>query len=401
MKKIIKLTESDLEKIIQKVLNEQSSLTATAGTGFRDIPNINPKNLKIGDGGTSDPRKVKDVKDLQKRLMDLGLLKTKSMVPTGYFGDLTQSALNAYNSQGIVKQQKGKPEPKKQTKTEPKKTVEKKYNLTPRIDQELSFIKSRKLDDKPFFVYDPKYNLLYLFGKGGTLIDYTSVVDGKAKQQKEDTIQYTYSEWCKASGYSDKPIICTAPNVKKESECMTLPNKISFTNGVCRVNPIYAALPEAERFFAKGIYDIRNLQRDPGYVGSGMNSFRISKPGSNEIIAAAIHGIPNSGPRLTASKALEAGLKKDIQSGRVPEKYLENTKAIAAANQSFGCVGVPANFIDNPAVQKVASGARLFVMGEDKDFLVQNSVDYFEKLSGNGESCVNPEALASKMSTMV
>jgi hypothetical protein len=321
------------------------------------------------------------------------------MVPTGYFGDLTQSALNAYNSQGIVKQQKGKPEPKKQTKTEPKKTVEKKYNLTPRIDQELSFIKSRKLDDKPFFVYDPKYNLLYLFGKGGTLIDYTSVVDGKAKQQEGE--QYSYAEWCKDSGYSDKPTICTAPNVKTESECMKLGNKISFIGGVCRVNPIYSSLPEAERFFAKGIYDIRNLQRVPGYVGSGLNSFRIYKPGSNELVAAAIHGIPNAEPRLTASKALEAGLKKDIQSGRVPEKYLENTKAIAAANQSFGCVGVPANFIDNPAVQKVAAGARLFVMGEDKDFLVQNSVDYFEKLSGNGESCVNPEALASKMSTMV
>lgn len=48
--------------------------------------NINPKNLKFGDRGD-------DVKKLQQLLMDMGLLKTTSMKPTGYFGKLTRAAL--------------------------------------------------------------------------------------------------------------------------------------------------------------------------------------------------------------------------------------------------------------------------------------------------------------------
>lgn len=110
MKKVIKLTESDLREIVEKVLNEQGNMFGTAGTGipapFSSTPklpartkeNINPKGLKMGDGGKSDPAKVADVKKLQQKLMDLKFLRTDSMVPTGYFGKLTQQALDAYNA---------------------------------------------------------------------------------------------------------------------------------------------------------------------------------------------------------------------------------------------------------------------------------------------------------------
>jgi len=90
MKKIIKLTEKDLGRIINQVLQEQSNI--------RSKENINPKNLKFGDGGKRFPNQVGDVKKLQQKLMDLGLLKTSSMVPTGYFGSLTKSALDRYES---------------------------------------------------------------------------------------------------------------------------------------------------------------------------------------------------------------------------------------------------------------------------------------------------------------
>ena len=86
MKKIIKLTESDLRSIVKMVIKEQ----------FND-KNINPKGLKFGDGGKLNPKLSNDVKILQKKLMDLGLLKTKSGVPTGYFGKLTKIALDRYN----------------------------------------------------------------------------------------------------------------------------------------------------------------------------------------------------------------------------------------------------------------------------------------------------------------
>ena len=55
--------------------------------------NINPKNLKFGDRGD-------DVKKLQQKLMDLGLLNINS--PSGYFGDITKQALDAYNKSGAA-----------------------------------------------------------------------------------------------------------------------------------------------------------------------------------------------------------------------------------------------------------------------------------------------------------
>jgi peptidoglycan hydrolase-like protein with peptidoglycan-binding domain len=108
----IKLTEQDLEKIVKKVLSEQGSMFGVAGTGIpgyrkddtRNLPktnkieDINPKKLKLGDGGKTSPKLIPDVKILQKKLMDLGLLKTDTNIPTGYFGPKTDEALKKYNN---------------------------------------------------------------------------------------------------------------------------------------------------------------------------------------------------------------------------------------------------------------------------------------------------------------
>jgi hypothetical protein len=114
MKKIIKLTESDLTKLVKRVLNEQGyfddvKLMPTAyqynqerereNASPKATPkeNINPKNLKVGAGGKENPSQVADVNRLQTKLIALGLLKTKSGKPTGYFGDATKKALDTYN----------------------------------------------------------------------------------------------------------------------------------------------------------------------------------------------------------------------------------------------------------------------------------------------------------------
>jgi hypothetical protein len=81
MKKIVRLTESSLVKLIRNVLSEQDS-------------NYNPKGLKFGDGGKFRPGKKDDVIELQQKLIDGGFLILKSKKPTGYFGELTQDALN-------------------------------------------------------------------------------------------------------------------------------------------------------------------------------------------------------------------------------------------------------------------------------------------------------------------
>ena len=375
MKKIIRLNENDLESIIKKVLGEQANISATAGLSMGDKENLNPKNLKLGDGGNRNPKKSEDVKKLQKRLMDLGFLKTKSMTPTGYFGNLTKDALDRYNGTTAQPQQKEKiiPQPEK---TKQKST----YKLTPRIDQELNFIKQRRLDDKPFFIYDPQDNLIYLFNKGGVFVDYSQVIDGADKQRDAEPL--THEKWCELSGLDSTPYKCTDKNTKTKK------------------NPFYSVLANiSERFIPKGIYSISFLTKTEGYQGTLKNDFRMVDD-KGKPVAAAIHGIPNLPDRLKASADLELLLKKDISSGRVPEKYLNNIKAITNANKSFGCIGVPTNFIDNPKVQNLSLGARVFVMGEGKDFLVQNADEYFKKLSGDGENCVNPMSLANKMSIM-
>lgn len=393
MKKII-LKESDLTSLILRILKEQSVIGAPNYGNALNLPNINPKNLKFGDGGKKDPTKARDVRILQQKLFDLGLLKTKSGVPTGYFGNLTQRALETYykGSKGIPTVKS--PSTKKSQVIPSLKQQSKKVRFTPRIDAELNYIKKRGLNDRPFFIYDPKDNLLYLFDKN-SLIDYTSVVDGKS-QQKQGKV-YTYEDWCRDSGFNHTPGICTVSGVNSEKQCKSI-DKAVWKGSYCHREPIYSKLPEANRFFPKGIYDIRGLFRTEGYVGAGLNNFRVYKTGTKDLLPASIHGIPKgSQERLNASSDLEAGLKKDLETGKVPEKYLQNTKAIAAANQSFGCVGVPATFVDNPKVQQVANGARLFVMGDDQNFLVQNANTYFEKLAGDGENCVNPKSLANKM----
>lgn len=116
--KIIRLTESDLTRIVKAVMNEQlfsntplmpytyqfsnkKSQQTPKETAIANAKNliyqyINPKNLKVGDGGQYNPDEVKDVKILQQKLMALGFLKIKNA--TGYFGDTTQAALDAYTS---------------------------------------------------------------------------------------------------------------------------------------------------------------------------------------------------------------------------------------------------------------------------------------------------------------
>lgn len=390
MKKIIKLTESDLEKIIQKVLNEQAIPGTSRPEDMGYLRDINPSNLKLGDKG-------EEVKVLQQKLMKIGLLKTKSMKPTGYFGTLTNAALSKYLSKPVKKPVK--------------KQEKKQYNLSPRIDTELGFIRQRGLDDKPFFIYDPKDNLIYLFNTDSKLVDYSSVVDGADMQQeKEKAKAFTLEDWCRTSGLEISPFRCTAAQIKNEKDCIINPKdgkKIDgaiwdAAKGACKRNPIYGVItPLKSRFLPKGIYSIRTLYRHEGYAGAGQNTFQMVDD-KGKTLSAAIHGIPSgSGERLKANKELEDILKKDISSGRVPQKYLDSVKAIANANKSFGCVGVPAKFIDNPNVKGIAKGARVFVMGESgKSFLVNNSNEFFNKISGDGQNCVNPESVAARMSSM-
>jgi peptidoglycan hydrolase-like protein with peptidoglycan-binding domain len=268
------------------------------------------------------------------------------------------------------------------------------YKYSPRIDAEIQHIKNRKMDDTPFFVYDPKENLIYLFDVGAKYIASSSVVDGADVQQEVTKgYEFTSRDWCKIGGSSPDPQICTNPNVKTKEECAKLPKYmeskwIPDTNS-CKVKESYTAIANiSKRFLPKGIYTIRGLSYHEGYVGGskgGKNVWSL-KPiklegtitaAQSKGVVNAIHGIPGTNERLTASKALESTLRADINNGKVPSQYLDDIKAILAANQSYGCVGVPASFIDSPKVAPVVknnvNSIKVFALGQDsQDFLVKN-----------------------------
>ena len=247
------------------------------------------------------------------------------------------------------------------------------YKYSPRIDAEVQHIKNRKMDDTPFLVYDPKDNLIYLFNTGGVYVTSSSVVDGAdAQKSLSDAKVFTMDDWCKVSNLETTPYLCTDPSNKKPKD------------------PFYSKIASlSSRFIPKGIYTISGLQYNEGYTGGAKggakNTFRLQPiklegtitTAAKRGLTPAIHGIPGVPDRLKASNELQSYLKSDVSGGKVPAQYLDNIKAILDANQSYGCVGVPASFINNPKVQSIITSninkIKVFAMGEDsQDFLVKN-----------------------------
>ena len=408
---VIRITESDLKKTIKKVFlrEDDEALPETKNIPLGKVEAV--QQALVDAGYNIGPTGVDGVFGKNTRSAVLKYQKDNGIKQTGNVGPITAGKLRVQQLTSIKPSQSQTRTATTQKKDTVNKKVKKEkiseYKFTPRIDFELKYIIDRDLDDKPFFIYDPKDNLLYFFNKSEgfftppMLVDYTSVVDG-ADVQQQDAEPFTYQDWCKVSGLDITPKLCTDTKAKTFEACMSRgknkdPQFDSKTK-TCSYGASYGSLIKiAKRFLPKGIYSVSHLGRDEGYVGSGKNKFSLKS--SDGAAAAAIHGIPNLGPRLTASKDLELLLKKDISSGKVPQEYLEATKQIAKANQSFGCIGVPAKFIENPKVQKLAKGARVFVMGQsNQDFLVQNSSEFFDKLHGDGQQCVDPIMLAQSMS---
>lgn len=415
MGKVIRLTESDLVNIVESVINEQKTYVTNYDSKYdymKDGDNYyyklkNQKTYRLATGTGKEAIKTKVFGS------------TKTVEPVKKFTGLNTGRLGQQGGySGYQDNLRTKPiivNPAAQRKSELEKKAETagtKYNYTPRIDAELAYIEKRNLNDKPFFIYDPKYNLLYLFDTGSKYVLHTQVVDGANEQNVSLGGQktYTHADWCKSSpvpGDDAKgqkleadPILCTASNFTTKESCEKNPKrKWDDEQKICRADAAYFVVDHyKERFLAKGIYNISSLGSNSGYTGKGKNIFSLKDEQGNRL-GAAIHGIPNMKERLTASEDLRKVLKADLSAGKVPKEYLNSIKLIANANQSYGCIGVPAEFIENANVQKLAKGARVFAMGDKgTSYLVQNAPTYFEQLGGDGEVCKSPIMVAQQLS---
>lgn len=203
MKKIIKLKESDLTKIVQRVLNEQMSTFGTAGTGFQNFAtsneiNINPKNLKLGDGGKNHPNQIDDVKRLQQILINKKYLVLPLNTPLGYFGNLTNKALINYNSRNKTKSNTPSNNNQKTTKI----IDFNKLPISEQVKKQLNYMKSNGiLTNEKFTILDDKMNVVHCFTPNYTLVKTYNVNTGKDKGDEidNDTVfSFVKSNWKEA-----------------------------------------------------------------------------------------------------------------------------------------------------------------------------------------------------------
>lgn len=420
MKKILKLTESDLVNIVKKVLTEQKQ-------------SYNPKNLKFGDVGN-------DVRELQQKLFDAGFLKTKTMKTTGFFGNLTNLALA---------KAEGKPAPKKIDTSKYTKAISQ-YNNTQKVNKpvnlkattssscqvitsksdikdleqivssfkksypnvepyslinrmmnryadsyksqgiplrtscQLALIKIRPgYKDKNSFVVDSLNKLIYLYDILGKFIAKSEIISGKNKQSLDPkVVAKSLLDWdkqVKGVGFKwvpNKGYVDTTGKNRKFSEDIVF----SETN------------KNKTRFLPKGIYTTgASLEDDKGFAGETDNLLRLFD--GNKQILQAIHGYYVEQPRTEVLKKAEQVLSKP-NDPKVGQEFLNLVnKGSVNLSQSYGCINVPNNFL--PYLRKYGPNSYVFNIGEESEnYLVNNTENYFDKMM-NSQSCPSPQSLGA------
>lgn len=418
MKKIIKLTESDLVNIVKKVLIEQTQ-------------SYNPKNLKFGDMGN-------DVRVLQQKLFDDGFLKTKSMKTTGFFGNLTNAALAKAEGKPIPKKLDTSKYIKKINQFNAKKTnnvVNQKQTtsscqvITPNSDIkdlqqivdswkksypdvdtyslinrminryaesyrsqgipqrtscELGLIKIRPgYKDKNLFVVDSLNKLIYLYDNLGKFIAKSEIISGKNKQSLDPktvaNALLTWNQSAEKAGFKwvpNKGYVDTTDKNRKYSE------DIIFSN----INK------QKTRFLPKGIYTTgKSLSDNKSFAGKEDNVLSLFD--NDKEIAQAIHGYYIEQPRTEALKKAEQVLSNP-NDPKVGQEFLNLVnKGGVNLSQSYGCINVPNNFLEY--LRKYGTNSYVFNIGEDKEnYLVNNTENYFNKMM-NSQSCPSPQSLGA------
>lgn len=407
--KVIKLKESDLEKIVQKVLNEQS----TAG--------LNPKNLKFGDRG-------EDVRKLQQRLIDLKFLKLKKG-PTGYFGTRTQAALA---------RAQGKPVPLETQAKQKSKTPGQEVGACPSVgqspyfrdlpnmvanwkkqypnfktDQEvIAFIdrminrdaqsfkqqvpaisqqgacevasigRRPQYDTKNIFIIDSPNKRIYLFSAkdkngGRPLIAQDIIQDGKNKQRNDAK---SVADAFQTYGVRFKELKDKLKREPTEDEVWA-----TFDN-------------EKTRFLPAGIYQGRKTSTHPEYAG-GENNVLTIKNWLGQGVAQALHGYYKGDNRVGFMQRALSIVKNPNNPKEIDNFTKEMENSGLKMDFSYGCINLTPRF--TKYLQQYGPNSFIFNIAEDnRNYLVQNTENYFDKMQ-NSESCPSPKSLgAVDMSSM-
>ena len=288
-----------------------------------------------------------------------------------------------------------------------------------RLNKELYFINARpQYNDKPFFIVDPRLNLVLAFDKQHKLVDYSQSIASADKQQ--DVI-FTRKDWCELSsktknpekyGYGER----TYEKINGVDTCVRTHNGkkyVSDEKAAASDETLYQGKTyaydvlgaENKRYAQKGIYGIGSKFYQSGYEGQeGIpNAFLLKKDGVD--VGTAIHALVPTGNRLVADKELKGLLQKDLNSGTIPQEYIDMVEKDFLSPKSkydlsSGCFNVDPEFIQNPKVQEISNypDVPVFIMGEqDTDYLVQvepgKEGEFMLDLTGKEGKCVSPSSL--------
>jgi len=414
MKNIIKLTESDLEKIVQKVLNEQSTAI------------VNPKNLKFGDRG-------EDVRKLQQKLIDMGVLKLKQG-PTGYFGNMTQRALaraegkpvptttqntnkSAQKSTKTPTQEVGgcpsvgnspyfrdltnmvafwkKSYPNLKTDQEVISLIDRMINrdaqlfkqIIPAISQQgacqiASVGRRPQYDNKNIFVIDSPNKRIFLFSakdKNGArpFVAQDMIIDGKDKQRNDAT---SVAKSFLTYGQKYRELKSKLKRDPTDDEVWK-----SFDT-------------DKSRFLPAGIYQGTSTSSNQHDAGEGQNVLQI-KNWLGEPIGQALHGYYKGDNRVPFMERALSIVKNPNNPKEIENFTKEMKNSGLKMDFSYGCINLTPRFVKY--LQQYGPNSFIFNIAEDnRDYLVQNTENYFDKMQ-NSESCPSPKSLgAMDMSSM-
>lgn len=291
-----------------------------------------------------------------------------------------------------------------------------------RINKELLFINNRsEYNGKPFFIVDPRLNLVLAFDSRHNLVDYSQSVASADKQQDK---LFTRKEWCELSTYTKNPKRYgygkrTYENVNGYDVCVRTHEGKRYTDVSVAADSddtleqanVYAydvLATEHKRYAQKGIYGIDYRKYEKGFEGKkGIdNVFGLSKDGVS--VGTAIHALVPIPGRIEADDELKGLLKKDLNSGTIPSEYVNMVekdflRGGSKYDLSAGCFNVDPKFIQNPEVQTISKfpGVPVFIMGEqDTDYLVQvepgKEGEFMLDLGGKGGSCISPSSLENQ-----
>jgi hypothetical protein len=261
MKKVIKLTEQDLLKIVTKVLIEQKIGTS-----------INSKNLQPGDGGKNSPEKRNDVIALQQKLIDKGLLKTTTGKPTGYFGKLTKAALDQYNksSANVRTVVKAKPEAETswwdQTKSAVDKGIEQGKNFCLSTKGKIKALANQfDIDKLLTYPLPPHMRAFLTFLNGRSYTIRSSFFKPEELKIIEDRVNTYFpknqkciaNKTCSVSFYTNETDWSKVKSGEAKVVNPKLATAIGYTIGNGQV------IDNGNSYILKDIYDFNNYQKNP------------------------------------------------------------------------------------------------------------------------------------------